>query len=53
MEFHEFKIKLIERKRYLAMLKYSRSEKERLELNENIAMLEKWKIKHFKIAIQQ
>ena len=41
MEFNEFKIKLIERKKYLAMLEYSRSEKERIELNEKIAMLEK------------
>ena len=41
MKFYEFKTKLIERKKYLAMLEYSRSEKERIELNEKIEMLEK------------
>ena len=41
MKFNEFKTKLIERKKYLAMLEYSRSDKERIELNEKIAMLEK------------
>lgn len=41
MKFNEFKTKLIERKKYLAMLEYSRSNKERMELNEKIEMLEK------------